>query len=99
MNKGWKLIDWPGNSPDLNPIKNLWSCMKLELKNIHSPNLDRLKQEIRQVWCQRMSLQLCQNLVSSMPRRLAAVIEVDGAMTKYWLNGNNKLFLNSQTQT
>ena len=57
-NQGWKLIDWPGNSPDLNPIENLWSCMKLELKNIHSPNLDRLKQEIRRVWCQMMSLQL-----------------------------------------
>ena len=21
-------LDWPGNSPDLNPIKNLWAKMK-----------------------------------------------------------------------
>ena len=81
--KGWHLVDWPGNSPDLNPIENLWSCMKMELKNIHSSNLDRLRQEIRRVWRQKMTLELCQNLVSSMPRRLAAVIAADGALTKY----------------
>jgi hypothetical protein len=25
-------MDWPGNSPDLNPIKNCWSFMKAKLK-------------------------------------------------------------------
>ena len=63
--------------------ENLWNCMKKELKDICSPNLDRLQQEIKGVWRCWTSLKLCYNLVSSMPRRLAAVIEVNGETAKY----------------
>ena len=31
-----KLLDWPGNSPDLNPIENLWNVMKRKVCN-HTP--------------------------------------------------------------
>jgi transposase len=27
------MIDWPGNSPDLNPVENAWSWMKKQLSN------------------------------------------------------------------
>jgi hypothetical protein len=40
--KGQKfsLMDWPGNSPDLKPIENLWSIIKCKIKkkeNFTSP--------------------------------------------------------------
>ena len=47
--------------------------MKQELKDICCPNLDRLdrlQQEIKGVWHPRTSLELCCNLIKSMPRRL-----------------------------
>jgi hypothetical protein len=44
------LMDWPGNSPDLNPIENLWLIMKGKLKkkdNISSlPLLIRANKEL-----------------------------------------------------
>ena len=30
-NKGIKMLDWPPNSPDLNPIENLWQVIKRKL--------------------------------------------------------------------
>ena len=29
-NKNVPVLDWPGNSPDDNPIKNLWHMLRLQ---------------------------------------------------------------------
>jgi len=78
------LIRWPGNSPDLNPIENVWSWMKRQLKEAPCTNLEQLKREILELWCQKMEdCEYLRNLVESMPRRLEEVIQREGAMTKY----------------
>jgi hypothetical protein len=32
----FSILDWSGNSPDMNPIENCWSHMKRKLKEDHT---------------------------------------------------------------
>jgi transposase len=41
-----KVMDWPGNSPDLNPIENVWNFMKNKLKKKTITSVTALKEEI-----------------------------------------------------
>ena len=73
---------WPGNSPDLNPIENLWSQMKHMQRKERATSTDGLKKIARKVW-RGITPEYLQNLYQSMPRRMAAVIEAQGGHTKY----------------
>ena len=78
------LIDWPGNSPDLNPIENVWNWMKQKLQDSKATSLPQLQQEIKELWTLQMdNIQYLKNLMESMPMRLEAVIQNEGNSTKY----------------
>ena len=77
------LGPWPGNSPDLNPIENLWNIMKNKVSGQKPTNLDDLKECIKRVWCTEITPSMCKNLVESMPRRIAAVLQNGGKHSKY----------------
>jgi transposase len=81
--KKLKVLDWPGNSPDLNPIENAWSYMKDKLEDKPTPNLAELVKQIKLLWCRDISTDYFQTLVRSMPARLEAVIAAGGGSTKY----------------
>ena len=76
-------LDWPGNSPDLNSIKNLWAKMKDLVAEKQPSSRKALIQTIKEVWVQEISADFCNSLIASMPRRLQAVIKVKGGNTKY----------------
>lgn len=78
-----KVLEWPGNSPDLNPIENLWMIMKRKIRKYHPRNLQELVYFIKKTWCTEINQELCKRLVSSMPRRLQSVIANKGHTTKY----------------
>lgn len=76
------VLDWPPQSPDLNPIENLWAIVKRDLKGKTPKNTDELFQLVKQSW-ENISVGTCQNLINSLPRRLTNVVKNKGYPTKY----------------
>lgn len=88
--KKWKednnitSLPWPAQSPDLNPIENLWDELDRKVRK-HKPlpkNRDELWQILQEEWL-NLDEKIYENLVNSMPQRIAAVISSKGNPTKY----------------
>lgn len=77
-----ETMEWPPNSPDLNPIENLWRKLKQLVSRLHPTNTEELKAAILKAW-DEIDDGYCLSLVSSMPQRLTDVIKARGAHTKY----------------
>ena len=47
----WAKVDWPGNSPDLNPIENLWSILADKLSKLPEVStINSLVIQLKKVW-------------------------------------------------
>ena len=77
------LLDWPGNSPDLNPIENLWSRLKWLLAAKRPSNKRELITAIIASWHHTITPDDLRCLVESMPWRYEAVTKAKGYPTKY----------------
>jgi transposase len=79
----FQVIDWPGNSPDLNPIENCWNHMKNLLKKKDISSVPKLITAIKELWTMELSTDYLKKLSKSMPGGLKMVIDAHGDMTKY----------------
>lgn len=79
-----QTLEWPSQSPDLNPIEHLWVHLKRRLATYkNEPNgLEELWERVQEEW-NRIPAAVCIDLIDSMPRRVAAVIKAKGSYTKY----------------
>ena len=77
-----ETLDWPGNSPDLNPIEHLWATVKRKLRTKPIYSTIELKKQVLLAWNQIPGQDL-ENLVNSIPSRINAVIKSYGGSTKY----------------
>ena len=78
-----ELLDWPGNSPDLNPIENLWAKLKREVAKKRPSNQRDLIVAIISSWYHIISANDLRKLVDSMPNFCQAVIEATRYPTCY----------------
>ncbi len=77
-----KVMEWPSMSPDLNLIEHMWGFLKRKVEKHHVSNIQQLRDVIMEEW-KRMPATTCAALVNSMPRRIKAVLDNNGAPTKY----------------
>ena len=67
-------MDWPPQSPDLNPIENLWKTLGVKVMERNPTNTEDLRVKLQEEWS-KISIEDCQELIRSCSRRCAAVIE------------------------
>ncbi len=91
MTRGWfaqhqqlEVLHAPVNSPDLNPIENFWAELTRDWVNVFPRNKATLERYVVERWEEwRGHTRYFERLYDSMPHRLNAVIDSNGAITKY----------------
>jgi transposase len=77
-----QVLLWPAQSPDLNPIENLWGEIERVLKGKEYKTKNGLFETVQELWSNLPRAKI-KNLVKSMPRRCQAVFNARGYATKY----------------
>jgi transposase len=89
---GFSVMNFPPNSPDMNPIEQLWAHLKLELHRRYpdtallrgSPDTIRknLKSRLLEIWWS-IGEEVLDGLIQSMPDRIKALLRAKGWYTEY----------------
>ena len=74
-NKNIEVLPWPCNSPDLNPIENIWGILKRQLRPMKYNSTEDLWNAVQNKWY-NLSRNLCRKIVFSMLKRLHLVKKI-----------------------
>jgi transposase len=77
-----KCMEWPPQSPDLNPIENLWAILDNKVDKSGVTNKQAYFAALQKAW-NDLDPQHLRNLVESIPKRLQLVIEAKGGHIGY----------------
>ena len=83
-NQKFKVMKWPAQSPDLNPIENMWAILKRRLNQYERPpnRMLELFDQVAETWY-NITSEECQKVIETMPQRCQEVIKAKGGWTHY----------------
>lgn len=73
---------WPPNSPDLNPIENVWAWVNQKVRKRGCSSFKEFQAEVLNT-LQNIPKAFITNLYASMPRRISKVLEQKGGKIGY----------------
>lgn len=76
------LPDWPGNSPDLSPIENVWAWVDRKVSGIKCNTFEEFCRAVDKSFAS-VPRSMLENLFDSVPERLELCIAMDGHRTRY----------------
>jgi transposase len=77
------LHDWPQNSPDLNPIENLWAWLKRQVYALDHPRTFAAQIASLEAAWDRVPARMLRKLMRSFNKRLKKCLEREGEHTGY----------------
>ena len=75
----WMVLEWPVNSPDLNPIQNLWAILKQRLRK-QTVFWENLEERVSGIW-NKIDADVVRNQYENYTNRLLDVKKAKGVMT------------------
>ena len=77
-------LDWPAQSPDLNPIENVWMVMKDRLQKNNPPisSIDDMKTALQLCW-DSLDVISINKYIETVPNRIKNVIKNKGKSTRW----------------
>ena len=78
-----KTLEWPPQSPDMNPIEHLWVELKRRIKKKRKVfNKGQLWEPIQEEY-ELIDVEFCRNLINTMPQRIQDLFDAKGGNTKW----------------
>ncbi len=81
----YQVMSWPAQSPDLNPIENMWRLLKIRLNEYNTPprGINELYERIIEIWYNKITIEECRKVIEIMPDRIQQCIKAKGYWTDY----------------
>lgn len=80
--KRMQVLDWPPNSPDLNPIENLWAHLKFKVAQRAPTTKEELKRVLVEEW-ESISQEAIDKFIGNMSDRIYACMFARGGHTNF----------------